>query len=160
MTQINKRNTKSPLTKSPLSQAYPSNFRGGNWAVGPNKDVPIYKPSKASADEWAHPVDPVLGEVSADNGWAEGAGRVHGPAAEWAGREDVGSDNKPDGDGRDDPDRALFGVGGRGIDGVDQSEGRDDLEHHSFQGAQPRGESMSGNTLQNKSTIKIFLTHY
>lgn len=45
-----------------------------------------------AAQERADPVDAVVGPVMSGEGWAEGAGGVHGAACEGAGEEDVHGD--------------------------------------------------------------------
>ena len=75
---------------------------GCEWCVlVVDVSVAVDEPGEAASDEWAHPVDPVAGEVSAGNSWAEGAGRVHGASGEWAGSQDVGTHDETDGDGCD-----------------------------------------------------------
>jgi hypothetical protein len=112
-----------------------------------NEDVAVDEASEAAADERADPVDPVSGEVARGDGGAEGAGGVHGAAAEGPRGEDVGADDEADGDGRDGAERALLGVGGGGVHGVDEREGDDDLEHDALQLADARGDGVRGDGL-------------
>lgn len=87
---------------------------------------------EAASDEWAHPVDPVTGEVAGGDCGSEGAGGVHGSTGEWAGGQDVGTDDETDGYGSDGAQCTLLGVHSGGVDGVDEGEGDDDLEHDSL----------------------------
>ena len=107
-----------------------------------HEDVGVDEAGEAAADEGADPVDPVAGEVTGDDGGAEGSGRVHGAAGEGAGGEDVGADDEADGDGGYDAEGALLGVGGGGKDGVDEGEGDDDLHHHSLHGSHSGGQAV------------------
>jgi hypothetical protein len=100
--------------------------------VATHVDVPV---DESAADEGSHPVDPDVGEVAAGDGGSEGARRVHGAAGEGAGDEDVGADDESDGDGRDGAERALLGVRGGGVHGVDEAEYDDDLHHHALKRA-------------------------
>jgi hypothetical protein len=95
-------------------------------------DVPVDESGESAADEGSHPVDPDVGEVAAGDGGSEGARRVHGAAGEGAGDEDVGADDESDGDGAE---RALLGVRGGGVHGVDEAECDDDLHHHALKRA-------------------------
>ena len=108
---------------------------GDGGVVAAHVDVPVDDASEAAADERADPVDPDVGEVAAGHGGAEGAGRVHGPAGEGAGDEDVGADDESDGDGGDGAEGALLGVGRGGVHGVDEAEGDDDLHHDALERA-------------------------
>jgi hypothetical protein len=85
---------------------------------------------EAAADERANPVHPVVLPGPADEGGAEGDGRVHGRAVEGAADQDVGADDEADGDGGDGTEAALLGVDRGGIHRVHQPEGHHDLEHH------------------------------
>lgn len=64
-----------------------------------HEHIAIDEPRKAAANERANPVDPVVLKVAAGNGRPEGTGRVHGSTGEWAGGQDVGTDNETDGNG-------------------------------------------------------------
>ncbi|BAF10869.1 Os03g0146200 [Oryza sativa Japonica Group] len=88
-------------------------------------------------DEWANPVHPLGLPGPADEGRAEGDGRVHGGAVERAADEDVRADDEADGDGGDGAEAALLGVNGGGVHGVDEAEGHDDLQHQGL----PHGDA-------------------
>lgn len=107
-------------------------------------------PGKAAADEWAHPVDPVAGEVAGGNCRSEWAGGVHGSTGERAGGQDVGTDDETDGDGSDGAQCALLGVHSGGEDGVDEGEGDDDLEHDSLDGSDSGSDTVDGDSLNFK----------
>lgn len=109
--------------------------------------VAVDDAGQPAADEWTHPVDPVAGEVTACNGGAKGAGRVHGAAGEWAGGQDVGTNDETNGDGGDGAQWALLGVDGSGVDSVDEGEGDDYLEHDALDGSDSGSDAVDGNSL-------------
>lgn len=110
-------------------------------------DVAVDEAGQSTADEWAHPVDPVAGEVTGSDGGAEGAGGVHWTAGEWAGGQDVGTHDEADGDGGNGAEWSLLGVDCGGVDGVDEAEGDDDLEHHSLDGSASGSDGVDGDSL-------------
>lgn len=124
--------------------------------VGAKEGVGVDQPGESTADERPDPVNPKVGEVSAGDGGAEGAGRVHGPAGKGAGGEDVSADDEADGDGGDGAEGALLGVRCRRVDRVHEREGDDDLHHHAGASAHSGPQSMRRRVLQStliKSTV-------
>jgi len=97
-----------------------------------HEDISVDKSGKSTTDEWSNPVDPVTREVSGSNSWSKGTCWVHGSTGEWTGGEDVGTNDKTNGERSDGSERTLLGISGGGVDSVDQSEGDDDLHHYSF----------------------------
>ena len=94
---------------------------------------------EGSAEERAHPVNPVVGEVPSHHGGAEGAARVHGCAAEGRAHEDLGEHGEANGQGRDHAHGSLLGVHGGREHHEHEGECQDDLHQHRRPGrhAQP-----------------------
>ena len=74
-------------------------FTGERSMVTLHEDIAIDETSQSTTNERSNPVDPVVVEVAAGDGWPERASRIHGPTGEWAGGQDVGSNNEPNGNG-------------------------------------------------------------
>lgn len=127
---------------------------GDGGVVATHVDVPVDDAGKAAANERADPIDPDVGEVAAGHGGAEGAGRIHGPAGEGAGDEDVGANDEADGDGGDGAKGSLLGVGRGGVHGVDEAEGDDDLHHNAFERADA-GQAVGRGRLSKKKDISV-----
>lgn len=95
-----------------------------------DEHVVVDETSKATADERADLVDPVVGEVARCDGRVEGAGGVHGPPLKGpTARMLVPT---PMAMGAMVLEGALLGVGGAGAHGVHEREGDADLEHHAL----------------------------
>lgn len=110
---------------------------------------------KAASYEWADPVDPVSGEVTGGDGGSEGAGGVHGSTGEWAGSQDVSTDDETDGDGSNGAQCTLLGVHGGGEDGVDEGEGDDDLEHDSLDGSDSGSDTVDRDGLNFQKSLRL-----
>ena len=128
---------------------------GGELLVGggANEDELIDDGGDAGADEWAEPVDPLVGPCPADDGGAEGHGGVHGGTVEGAAGEDVGANDEADGDGGDDADVALLGVHCGGVHRVDQPKGHHYLEHHRVP------NSHAARQRKSRSFLRIFIIY-
>lgn len=94
-------------------------FTGQRNVLIVNEDIAVDETSEATADQGSNPVDPVAVVVAADHGGAKGASRVHWPTGEWSGGQDIGSDDKSNGDGCDCAQWTLFGVSCCGVHCVD-----------------------------------------
>jgi len=127
---------------------------GDGGVVAAHVDVPVHDASEAAADERADPVDPDVGEVAAGHGGAEGASRVHGPAGEGPGYEDVGADDEADGDGSDGAEGALLRVSRGGVHSVDEAEGDDDLHHDALERADA-GQAVGRGRLRSGDQEKV-----
>lgn len=84
----------------------------------PNEEQLIDNASQAAANQWAGPVDPVLGPRPSHDGGSECHGRVHGSAGEWAAHQNVGGHYETDSDGCYHSQLTLFGVDGGGVNCV------------------------------------------
>lgn len=95
-----------------------------------DEDDLVDKGRDTGADEWAEPVDPVVGPCPADNGGTKGDGGVHGGAVERATGQDVGTHNETNSNGCDYANVTLFRIHCGRVHRVHQPERHHYLEHH------------------------------